>query len=101
MEVFARDEFLCLARKFEPGRHVCRNVWGEVVEPGSIEYVQALTLEHVRLEPGGKRRDRKEFCVTLCHHANTVLHWGSGWENRHLLNAHLDELYPHRRTEFS
>jgi hypothetical protein len=95
--VFERDRWLCLAR-VRDATHRCRNRWGEEVEPREgVTYVNALTLEHVRLEPGGKRRDDERFCVTLCHGANAEEHWGSTTDHRAWLNAYLDALYPGRK----
>jgi hypothetical protein len=98
MEVFARDGFECLARRYDSD-HACGNMWGEDVAPGNVEYVNALTLEHVRMEPGGRRWDDKRACVTLCHRANAEQHWGSSFGHRSLLNEYLDGLYPARRAE--
>ena len=91
--VFKRDNYRCVVASFDPD-HVCGDRWGESTPPDDIE---ALTLEHVRMEPGGMRIDRQEFCVTMCHRANVVTRWGSGWPNRRLLNGYLDHLYPQRR----
>ena len=66
--------------------HNCRDKWGELQLPGDRTQ---LTVEHVRTDPGGARRDDEHHLVAMCHHGNTVEHWGSSTENRALLNAYL------------
>jgi len=73
---------MCLAAKLDKS-HTCRDQWTEPA-PG-----MALTIEHVRTDPGGARRDDPAHLVVLCYHANVVQHWGSSTENRALLNAYL------------
>lgn len=94
--VLKREGYRCIVRMFDAD-HVCGNRWGEDVP---FDDAEALTLEHVRLEPGGTRVDHEAFCVAMCHRANVVTRWGSGWAHRSLLNGHLDGLYPGRREGF-
>lgn len=94
LRVFQRDGWTCLAASLDP-EHRCGGAFGKAVL-GTDYYRQALTLEHVRTDPGGARRDREEFCVTLCYEANSYTVWGSA--NRALLNDYLDRLYPDRRS---
>lgn len=94
LRVFQRDHWTCLAAVLDP-EHRCGGAFGKAL-PGTDYYRQTLTLEHVRTDPGGARRDREEFCVTLCYEANSYTVWGSA--HRALLNEHLDRLYPDRRS---
>lgn len=83
--VIARDG-ACLASLLDRTHQECRDRWGDPHRPDDL---RRLTLEHVREHPGGMRRDEPGWCVTLCHEANAVEHWGSTSEHRALLNAYL------------
>ena len=82
--VLRRDR-RCLAEMLDQS-HECRDLWGD---PHRSDDMGKLTIEHVRTDPGGMRRDDAGHLVAMCHHGNTVLHWGSSTENRALLNAYL------------
>lgn len=81
--VMERDR-QCLAALLDLS-HMCRNQWGDRHSPYDVSW---LTIEHVRTDPGGKRRHDALHLVAMCHEAN-VLHWGSSTENRALINAYL------------
>ena len=65
--------------------HTCRDRWGE---PHIPEAVDRLTIEHVREEAGGARRDDPAWLVAMCHSGNTN-HEGSTTEDRARINAYL------------
>ena len=66
--------------------HICRDKWG--TEHGA-DASELLTIEHVRTDPGGARRDDPLHLVAMCWRGNVDDHWGSSTENRALLNAYL------------
>lgn len=75
----------CLAALLDKS-HWCRDQWGASHRP---DHVESLTIEHVRTDPGGARRDDPLHLVAMCWQGNVVDHWGSSTENRALLNAYL------------
>jgi len=79
-----RRDHVCVLSLVDHG-HQCRDKWGEPHDPNDIG---KLTLEHVRTDPGGMRRDDELHCVAMCHEGN-VMHAGSTTENRARLNAYL------------
>ena len=74
----------CIAALLDKS-HGCRDRWGEPHEP---DHMARLTIEHVKTDPGGRRRHDEGHLVAMCHSAN-VSHWGASTENRRLLNAFL------------
>lgn len=56
--------------------HACTNAWGE---PARRDDPTALTVDHVREQPGGKRPSDMAHCVALCWGAHIL----SGWATSH------------------
>lgn len=82
--VIARDG-ACIIALIVDKSHVCRDQWGE---PHRSDDTARLTLEHVREQPGGMRRDDPGWCVAMCYAAN-IEHAGSTTEARARINAYL------------
>lgn len=97
-QVFARDDWRCLAPLLDTAVSIqdCRGPLGlPALFEGSTYRVDALTLEHVHEEPGMRKIDRADHCLTLCWLHNV----DSGWSQSHRAeeNAHLDALYGRER----
>ncbi len=82
--VMRRDK-VCILALLDKTHGVCRDRWGEPHNPTDMG---KLTLEHVRDEPGGRRRSDEGHMVAMCGWANDQ-HAGSTTENRALLKAYL------------
>lgn len=82
--VFRRDR-QCILWLLDKTHGVCRDAYGQAHLPTEME---RLTLEHVRLEPGGKRHSDEGHMVAMCGWANDQ-HHGSRTDIRALLNAYL------------
>lgn len=87
-EVVQRDLRIaggCVAPKVDATAGECRSKWGALVLPYARE---ALTVDHIREEPGGQRRSLPRWLVTLCSH-----HHLDGWATAHrpLLRRYLEE----------
>ena len=79
-----RRDAMCIAALLDRS-HQCQDKWGESHLPSEMG---KLTLEHVRTDPGGKRRHDAGHLLALCARSNDQ-HWSSSTENRALLNAYL------------
>ena len=88
-EVVQRDLRIaggCVAPHLDAMAGLCRDKWGTVVLP----YAEAaLTVDHIREEPGGERRSLPRWLATVCygHHIN------GGWATSHRpeLRRYLEE----------
>lgn len=78
-EVIERDLRVaggCVAPHLDAFAGLCRDRWGTPVLP----YARAaLTVDHIREEPGGQRRSEARWLATVCwgHHVN------GGWSTAH------------------
>lgn len=91
-EVFQRDLRVaggCIAPHLDAQAGLCRDKWGTPVLP----YARAaMTVDHIREEPGGERRSQRRWMVTFCwgHHVN------GGWATAHRpeIRKYLAEVEP-------
>ena len=89
-EVIARDLRIaggCVAPHLDPMAGECHDRWGNLVRPYAVE---ALTLDHVREEPGGRRRSEPRWLVAACSGHHVFGGWCSA--NRPKLREYLEKV---------
>lgn len=82
-EAVLRRDGRCVASILEPG-HECRDMYGTTHHPSALS---RMTLDHLRLDPGGKRRSLPSQLVTLCYGAHIATGWATA--NRPALRDYL------------
>jgi hypothetical protein len=82
-----RRDGACVAAVLAPGSHECRDSFGTPHRPDALWKLQ---VDHIRLEPGGKRRSVASQLVSMC--ANAHLYDGWATANRPAIRAYLREL---------